>query len=389
MRKLLLVAVLVAWSADARAGEGPALDEKLAQLTKAESLTIEGKGFIRYWYDIQDGDAATEGDGEPHDNSIEIWRFYFGARARLAPWLTLRLTSDVGPEKKHKTSEAGDHSHDSAVTEGTGAGTHTHDVPGETSYQLFLKFAWLEATLARGLSLRAGIVDNPHNDFTDGLWGYRFVARNAGEELKLWNTADLGAYLRYELPSGLGNVVAGVFNGAGYKSALDTDATKEAFGQFVLAPLAPLGEALARIQVAGFVQAQMTGDAERERLITWSGFAGYRDAWFMLGYMVLGRNNRPAEGTGDPFNGLGHSVLARFDTPWKVGLLGRFTRYDSNTGDGEATPATSEALAGISYAPVKLFSVAATSALTWQEKVAGGDETETGIKAMLSTEINF
>ncbi len=374
-----LAVVLAGTAFDVRAGEGPSLEDRLAQLTKTESLTIEGKAFLRYWYDVKDGDAATQGEGEPHDNSFEVWRFYFGARARVLPWLSMRLTSDVGPEKKQKTAEEG------TGQEGT---SHLHEVSGESSYQLFLKYAWLEAALAPGLTLRAGIVDNPHNDLVDNLWGYRFVAKNPGDQLKLWDSADLGAYLRYNLPSGFGTVAAGVFNGSGYKSALDTDATKDAIGQVVLAPLSPLGEAFAPFQIAGFVQAQMTGDS-RERLITWSGFAGYRDSWFMLGYMVMGRNNRPAEGKGDSFNGLGHSALLRFDTPWKVGLLGRFTLYDSNSGDSDETPASYEALAGVSYSPAKLLSVAASTALTWDDEVEGGAETETGVRALLSTELNF
>jgi len=373
------LAVLLGVAVPVQAGEAPSIEERLAQLTKAESLTIEGKAYLRYWYDIRDGDAATEGDAEPHDNSFEVWRFYFGIRARLFPWLSMRLTSDVGPEKKQTTTKAG------AAEDGTGG--HMHEVRGETSYQLFLKYAWIEAKLAAGLFLRAGIVDNPYNDLTDGIWGYRYVARNSGEMAGLWGSADLGAYLRYDLPAKLGAVSAGIFNGAGYKNALDTDATKDAFLNVVVSPFAPLGEAFARFQLAGFVQGQMTGDSERERLLTWSGFAGYRDDWFMIGYMLMGRNNDPVEG--DAFNGMGYAVLARFDTPWKVGALGRFTVYDTDFGDDTETPATYEALAGISYTPAKLFSVAACAAFTGTEQVEGGDENETGLRAMLSTEINF
>lgn len=377
--RMLMLVVILAWSGSALAGKGPTLEERLAQLTKAESLTIEGKAYLRYWYDIQDGDAATQGDVEPHDNTFEVWRFYFGARARVLPWLSMRLTSDVGPEKKQKTTAAG--------TAEDGTGGHMHEVAGETSYQLFLKYAWIEAALAPGLALRAGIVDNSYNDFTDGIWGYRYVARNPGEGNGLWNSADLGAYLRYDLPARLGAVSAGIFNGAGYKNALDTDATKDAFLNVVVSPLAPLGEAFARFQLAGFVQGQMTGDSERERLLTWSGFAGYSDDWFMLGYMLMGRNNDPVEG--DTFNGMGHAVLARFDTPWKVGALGRFTVYDTDFGDDTETPVTYEALAGISYTPAKLFSVAACGAFTGTEAIEGGGDRETGVKALLSTEINF
>ncbi|MBM4354687.1 MAG: hypothetical protein FJ109_13015 [Deltaproteobacteria bacterium] len=402
----VLAATLVAIPEGARAGEGPSPEERLAQLTKAEALTIEGKGFIRYWYDIRDGDATTEGDAEPHANTLEIWRFYFGARARLAPWLSMRMTADVGPEKDHETAEAG------AAADGTGG--HKHEVSGQSSYQLFLKFAWLEAKLAPGLALRAGIVDNPHNDYVDALWGYRFVAKNPGDDFKLWDTADLGAYLRYDLPARFGSVAAGVFNGAGFKNALDTDATKDAIAQAVLMPLAPLGESFERLQLAGFVQAQMTRDSARDRQLTWSGFAGYRDAWFMLGYMAMGRDNDLADG--QDFSGIGHAVYARFDTPWKVGAFGRFVRWDADglarstadvtpgdggegTGSGRSgeaglaeeldLPAEYEALAGISYSPIKLFSVAASAALTWSEEVKDGEDVEMGVRALLSTEINF
>lgn len=379
------------------AGEGadPAWMARWKNLTKTEELTIEGKTYIRYVYNVQD--AAVEGDGEDeaHANSFELWRFYFGIKSKVNPWLKMRFTLDVGPEADT----------DSTETETDGE-KHSHEVTGDARYQAYVRYAWLEAKLHKSVFLRAGVLDNPYHGFTDKFWGYRYVFKNVGDEEKLWNSADLGLYLRYEFPDEIGQVIVGAVNGSGYKHAQDTDGNKDLLVQVVGRPFKPLGAVGEMVNLGVSVIYPMPLDGDVERRVFFSGFAGIKHKYVSAGYQaVLDMKNGVAEEadgtetihTDETVIGLGHAGYLRVDTPWKVGLLSRFIVWDKDT-DKEESRTKYQALAGISYRAHELFGVAAAGMATWWSTAGGldpeaispeADKDETDVTVLVSTELKF
>ena len=374
MSVLALAVCLVSGTSTLEAGESGVLSKQLAKLTKAESLTIEGRAYFTYWMEIQDEKKQGDGEEEPLRNSFELNRFYFGLKGQILPWLSFRFTSDVGPEKKKvETSKAED--------------GHVHEVDGEQSYQFFIKYAYLDATLARGLVLRAGVVDNPYNDFIDGYWGYRFVMKNVGDEEKVWDSADLGVQLRYELPSAWGQVALGAFNGAGYKTATDNDAVKNLWLFFNLTPFGTLGEFGKRFNLAGYVSKGISLGPDEPTHLTYSGTLGYTCTNLTVAYQLLGNGIENAA-MDDRTWGMGHGAYLRVGLPAKLGVLGRLAIWDADT-DNDANLKKYQVLAGLGWNPHSLFQVAASGLVTWYDDAEGTPETEANIRFLLSSEFRF
>lgn len=339
-------------------------------LTKAEAFTLEATAYFRYAYMIQD--AAVEGDGEkePHDNTFELMRFYFGAKAQLNSWLSVRYTADVGPESSAKVD----------------AGGASVEIPGSQRYDLYTKFAWLQADLTSDLSLRFGVVDNPYNDLTDKFWNYRYTFKNVGDEEKLWEGADLGFYLRYSLPASFGDVSLGLANGSGYKTYADKDENKDLWLVANLTPFKSMGGILGNFKVGAYLDYVLPLEDDGLERLFFSGFLGYQDDLLTLGYQFLA-DDVTAAGQDESISGMGHGLYLRVDSPWKVGLLGRFAIYDKDT-DDDTVATKYQALAGLSYAPAKLFQFSASGLATWYSEV-DGVEKETEVKFLLSTQFQY
>ena len=344
----------------------------LEKFTKSDKITLENKAYFRYWYDVQDSAVQGDGEDEPHANSFELWRYYFGVKAQVTPWLKARITADVGADKSQTSAEADD--------------GHTHKTPGDPRYGLFAKYAWFEAKLSDSLFLKAGIIENPYHAFTDKLWGYRYVFKNLGDEEKLWNSADPGVHLRWALPSSLGNLVIGVVNGSGYKKAGDTDDLKNLWLQAWLHPLKPMGGFGERIMIGAYLDYTLASSDNVDKRILYSGLAGYKDDMVTVAYQLIGQQV-DAAGADDSISGLGHGAYLRLDTPWKVGVLGRFAMWDVDT-SSEANHAKQQFVGGLSYTPVSLLSMAVSGVHTsWSD--VDGDPLEEEIKVLLSTQLKF
>jgi hypothetical protein len=381
-------------TADVKADE-PAVTEgekkilgQLEKFTKSEKLTLEGTAYVRYWYDIQDAAVEEAGGEEAHRNSFELWRFYFGIKSKLTKWLSIRFTADVGPEGKKTTSEAGEHVHGDPPTTEPG-GAHVHEVEGETSYQLFVKYAWLNVEPVTGLNLRAGVIENPINDHIDSFWGYRFVAKNLGDEKKVWNSADVGGYIKYVFPRNFGNITVGVVNGAGYKNALDVNRDKDLWAHVMLTPFAPWVKVLEKLTIGLQVEIPMVMKDELDKEVVIVPFIGWSHPWVTIAYHPVIRMTRVAE-TDERIWAMGHGVYFRFDTPWNVGLLGDFYVWDEDK-DLDAERTAFSALAGVSYSPAELFSIAATCFVGWQtdDGDAATEEPEKEIRLLLSSQFKF
>jgi hypothetical protein len=347
--------------------DDPAFVQKIKSITKGESITFEAKAYLRYWYQIQDPHVEGAGEKEPNANSFEVWRFYFGPKVQVTPWLMVRLTADVGPEKSVTSSAAED--------------GHSHKVSASARYELFLKYAYAQIRFAPGLHLQAGMIGNPYHGFTDKLWGGRYVAKNLGDEEKLWNSADLGVNLYYVLPGDYGELGVGFVNGAGYKNATDTDANKEVWIHAALSPFAGLGDLATRFKLAMLLQYDIPVVSDATQHLLASALVGYRGTWVQAGYQLI-MDIDDMGGDADTM-GLGHAAYLRLNSPWKVGLLGRAAIWDADLATKDVQTRY-EILGGVYYKPVSLFEVALSASGAWRSGLSGVEE-EADVRVLLST----
>ena len=340
---------------------------KIRSITKGEKVSLEAKAYLRYWVQVQDSHVEGAGENEPLDNSFEVWRFYFGPKVQVTPWLLLRLTADVGPEKSGASGPAED--------------GHTHEITGSTRYGLYLKYAYAQFRLTQGLHLQLGSLGNPYHGFTDKLWGGRYVAKNLGDAKKLWNSADLGLNLYYELPKDLGKIGVGFVNGAGYKKALDTDANKEFWLYATMSPLASLGELAKRFKLAMLLQYDLPVVSDATQHLLASGLLGYKGKWVAAGYQFI-MNLDDLGGDESPL-GLGHGVYLRVSSPWKVGLMGRVAIWDADVDTGDVQTSY-DVMGGVFYRPISLFEVALAASGAWRSDISGIEE-EADVRIMVNT----
>ncbi|MBN1770011.1 MAG: hypothetical protein JXB32_02025 [Deltaproteobacteria bacterium] len=380
----LLAAGLLAWPATGLAqserGTDPGgLLDRLAGLTDSDALSIGGLGFVRYWYQL-DGP-----DDEVDTNSFELYRMYLTVKARMTSWLSMRLTIDAGPE-----SEA-------AATTGPAQWTtdpppegydHTHpvSVPGDRSYGVFVKFAYFDVALPLDLAIRAGVIPTVWTGLLDDFWGFRFVASEVTDEEKLQRSADVGASLRWKMPLRLGNVEATFLNGTGFKRSLDGDTDKTLAARLTLTPFASCCEILAPLELGALASVPLAQEeASGAPRNVFAAFVGYRHDWFRVGYQFFYQDDRSGDTDRE---GMGHAAYLRFETPWGVGLLGRFHVWDSDVAD-DANQRTMKLLAGAFYSPVRYLTVAVTDAVVWTADDTDAADPPTENTLFVSSEFRF
>ena len=381
---VLLAAGLLMWPAAGRAqaerGTDPGgLLDRLAGLTDSDTLSIGGVGFFRYWYQL-DGPAD-----EVDTNSFELYRMYLTLKARMTDWLSMRLTIDAGPDSE-ATATTGPAQWTTDPPPDGYDHTHPVSVPGDRSYGVFVKFAYFEAALPLDLSIRAGVIPTVWTGQLDDFWGFRFVAAEVTDEEKLQRSADLGAALRWKMPLRLGNVEATFINGTGFKRSLDGDTDKTLAARLTLTPFAPCCQALAPLELGALVSVPLAQEeASGAPRNVYAAFVGYRHDWFRIGYQFFYQDDR--SGTTDR-EGMGHAAYLRFETPWGVGLLGRFHVWDSDV-DGDDNLRTMKLLAGAFYSPVSYLTVAVTDSIIWTADDTDAEDPPTENTLLVSSEFRF
>ena len=173
------------------------------------SLKVSGRLYLQ-WYD-----TVTNREEDENINSFELSRAYLIFAKDFDEVWGARVTLDAGNDNGSK----------------------------DTRYQMYVKFAYLQARLAMGpgsLMFRAGMIPLAVGDRINALSDYRWIADNyisgssaiiyndeTGKGLALDSTADLGVGMNFAL----GKVLAldlQVTNGDGYKRTKETSESKAA-----------------------------------------------------------------------------------------------------------------------------------------------------------------
>jgi hypothetical protein len=83
---------------------------------------------------------------------------------------------------------------------------------------VYMKNAWLQATLAKAFWVRLGESDMPWIPFAEGVYNYRFVENTLIDRLHFGNSADWGLHVGGDVDGKLLSYQVSVVNGAGYKN---------------------------------------------------------------------------------------------------------------------------------------------------------------------------
>ncbi len=154
-------------------------------------------------YTFTKAPEATDADGNTiHSSAFNVARSYVNVTGNISHSVAFRITPDVTRE--------------------TGTGSSLN---GSLVYRLKYGYAQfnLDDWMTPGSYARLGIQPVLWFDFVEGIYRYRFQGTLFLEREGYSASADAGASFRYQLPSNIGDVHVGVFNGEGYNRAEAND----------------------------------------------------------------------------------------------------------------------------------------------------------------------
>jgi hypothetical protein len=156
------------------------------------TTTISGKAFVDYSY-RDNKDNGTNLSDKGSGASLDLKRFYLGVDHKFDSVWAARFRTDVGNEVNGK-------------------------------YDVFVKHAFVQATLDPALVIRAGAADLPWVPMVEDLYGYRYVENVLVDRSKFDTSADWGIHALGKFGGGLVNYAVSVFNGRGYGDPTRTKA---------------------------------------------------------------------------------------------------------------------------------------------------------------------
>jgi hypothetical protein len=166
------------------------------------TTTISGKAFVDFTY-RNNKDNGTKTADKSAGTSFDLKRFYLGVDHRFDDVWAARLRTDLGNEVNGK-------------------------------YDVFVKHAFVQATVRPELVLRAGAADMPWIPFVEELYGFRYVENPFIDRIKFGTSADWGLHAGGKLGGGVASYAVSVVNGRGYGDPTRTQGpTGEARVSFV------------------------------------------------------------------------------------------------------------------------------------------------------------
>lgn len=102
---------------------------------------------------------------------------------------------------------------------------------------LYVKKAYLQATLAPELFVRVGSADLPWVPFVESVYGYRYVENTLIDRTKYGTSADWGVHVGGTFGGGLVSYAVSAVNGAGYKTLSRSSDTIDLEGRISAQPI--------------------------------------------------------------------------------------------------------------------------------------------------------
>ena len=334
-------------------------------------------------------------DGMDNYNAFTIGRAYFGVESKLSDYTSMRITFDIRPEKI-KTPE----------TSAIDSDEDTVRIPKLTAYAgyaVILKYAyadWRIKPVAQVFKLRFGLQPTMYLNYVDGIWGHRYIEKNAGDLNDLTSTSDLGVSAMATLgPQGnLGEVGLSVLNGTKYSDFEDKNKNKDLnfFGKLTpfynsgdFNQVAVLGQVYLGTQNRTITATENSSDWKKQIVSIGSKLAYQKklDLCFDLNFQTLSQGSGQEDTKQRALSFWGDLYLNSLTPPSSLlktlALYGRYDQYDPNT--NLADDGYSLLIAGVECAPIK--GVKASLAYRQISPEATGSVDDRGI--MLNTEFKF
>lgn len=165
--------------------------------------TIGGKAY----FNVSNIDQRS--DGAQNGLQTDVKRFYLTVDHKFSDVFSADLTTDFR-YNSHGTSD------DTLV---------------------YVKKAYLQATLSPALQIRVGSADLPWVPFVENIYGYRFVENTLIDRTKYGASADWGVHVAGTVGGGLLSYAVSAVNGAGYKTLSRHSDTIDLEGRVSLQPV--------------------------------------------------------------------------------------------------------------------------------------------------------
>jgi len=302
-----------------------------------DAFKPNGKAFFKVYTNYH----STWTNGEAN-RVFEIQRAYFGYQYQLSEYISGKLTLDVGDPNF-----------------------------GNLQMTAYLKHAYVQYK-KNGLTAQIGMIGLQQFKLQEDLWGGRYLYKSYMDEYKFGPSADLGAYVAYDIHKML-SVDLTIANGEGYKRLESDTVLKYSIGT-TIRPLEGL-DLRASYDYMGKDSAQQT----------LAFYAGYRQGNVAVGaeYNHQFNTNR--------INGHDRSGISLYGSYLmkKIRLFGRYDLLTSPTLSTDTDPWNYArdgqlVIAGVEFRPVKGF-IVTPNYQAW----IPADKSGVAHSAYLSIEVKF
>jgi hypothetical protein len=168
-----------------------AVKKDVDAINKAANSAVKFSGVLYTYYQY-----TTNGTEGNDFNRVDVDRLYLTAKATISENTRLTATTDVFRQ-----------------TDATKNAFYGGLV-------IRVKFAYAEYSPSSDIAVRLGMIPTHWQGMVDGIWKYRVLIANITDNTRAGYNAssDLGASATYTLPSKLGEIFAGIYNGSGYSN---------------------------------------------------------------------------------------------------------------------------------------------------------------------------
>jgi hypothetical protein len=295
-----------------------------AQKPAEDTPSIRLGAVIFADYTVMQKPETTDADGnEITPNSFNVGRAYINVTGNISRLISFRVTPDIVRE--------------------SGSGSSLN---GSLTFRLKYAYAQfnLDQWMNRGSWVRLGMQQTPWVDFEEGVYRYRFQGTIFADREGFLSSSDVGASFRYSLPSNLGDVHAGLYNGETYSRPEANDQK----GFMVRGTVRPLRghPTLSGLRLTGFYDHDAyVRDAERRRGIV---AVTYEHQYVNAAFSYLAATDQP-RAAAQEVDARGWSMWATpkmgaTSTGWE-GLL-RVDRLEPNT---DIDARRTRTIAGVAY----------------------------------------
>ena len=255
-----------------------------------EATTVSGKAFIDLTSKSTDGDVATDGFG------ADVTRFYVDIK---------HVYNDVW---------AADVTTDFTYTDVT---------------TVYVKKAYLQATVSDAFVLRAGSADMPWIPFVEDLYGFRYFEKVMVDRTGYGTSADWGVHASGKAADGMFNYAVSLVNGNGYKNptrskGMDLEA------RVSLVPVKGLTFGLG-FRSGKLGQDNETVSANLNTNTRVDAVVAYKNSNFGVGVEYFdSKNGKSSEVTGTEVKENGTSVFGSVNFTQNVGAFARYETVKTN-----------------------------------------------------------